>query len=120
MFGTDEAFCRCQEQQLPTVAGSDLTGHGEVHICVDDQSTVYVNGQNVGETTVSQWETTEMFAFEADCSSPTTYAIDGVDNAGVSAIIANFNHCGEVLVTAPHMWKCSTSCDDGWEQVLCD
>lgn len=27
-----------------------------------------------------------------------------------------FNHCGEVLVTAPHMWKCSTTCEDGWEQ----
>ena len=37
MFGTDEAFCRCKEHQLPTTAGSDLTGHGEVHICVDDQ-----------------------------------------------------------------------------------
>ena len=30
-------------------------------------------------------------AFEASCTAPTTYAIDGIDNAGVSAIIANFN-----------------------------
>ena len=54
MFGTDEAFCRCKEHQLPTTAGSDLTGHGEVHICVDHQSIVYVNGENIGETTVAQ------------------------------------------------------------------
>ena len=72
MFGTDEAFCRCKEHQLPTTAGSDLTGHGEVHICVDDQSIVYVNGENIGETTVAQWQSTEMFAFDASCSSPTT------------------------------------------------
>ena len=98
MFGTDEAFCRCKEHQLPTTAGSDLTGHGEVHICVDDQSIVYVNGENIGETTVAQWQSTEMFAFDASCSSPTTYAIDGTDNSGVSAILAAVVQIGRAHV----------------------
>ena len=101
-----------------------LPHRSEVHICVDDQSTVYVNGHNVGETTQDQWQVnglqlqqlpfgipfwlspvyahsacmspcllqdSEMFSFDESCTAPTTYAIDGVDNAGVSAIIANFN-----------------------------
>ena len=71
MFGTDEAFCRCTEGHAGAVAGYGRHGHGQFHIRVDDQSTLYVNGQNVGETTAGQWNEELTFAFTADCRSVT-------------------------------------------------
>lgn len=44
------------------------------------------------------------------------YAVDARGTGGTDAIIANINHCGEVLVTAPQFWKCSDSCPHGWQQ----
>ena len=112
--GTDQAFCRCTEGHL---SNGDAQGRGQFHIRVDDTSTLYVNGQNVGETTPSQWTQTNTFEFTAPCNSPTTYAVDGSDAAGVSAFIADINHCGAEIQTLPNKWKCSTDCPTGWEQV---
>ena len=49
MFGTDEAFCRCTEGHDEGV-GMTTSGHGQFHIRVDDQSTLFVNGKNIGES----------------------------------------------------------------------
>ena len=32
-------------------------------------------------------------------------------------LISTINHCGEVINTGPSRWKCSSSCDSGWEAV---
>ena len=76
-----------------------------------------MNGQNVGETTPSEWTQTNTFGFDAPCDSPTVYAVDGSDAAGVSAFIGDINHCGAEIQTLPNKWKCSTECPAGWEQV---
>ena len=54
---------------------------------------------------------------QADCTSPTVYAIDGSDAAGVSAFIGDINHCGEPIQTNSGKWKCSPDCPDGWTAV---
>jgi hypothetical protein len=112
--GTDRAFCRCTEGHL---SNGDATGRGQFHIRVDDTSTLYVNGQNIGETTPSEWTLTNTFEFQAPCNTPTTYAVDGSDASGVSAFIGDINHCGAEIQTLPAKWKCSTECPDGWEAV---
>ena len=116
MFDTNEVFCRCTEGH-PQPPGLTTAGDGQFHIRVDDQSTLYVNGENVGETTVDQWQQVMTFPFQASCSTPTVYAVDGVDNAGVSAFIGDINHCGEPIQTNAGKWKCSTDCPDGWTGV---
>ena len=60
-------------------------------------STLYVNGKSVGETTSDQWETVLTFPFNADCTTPTTYAFSGENQAGVAAFIGDINHCGEAI-----------------------
>ena len=93
---------------------------GEFH-CFDTQcfspDPAQVNGQNIGETTPSQWTEVGTFEFTAPCDAPTTYAVDGSDAAGVSAFIGDINHCGAAIQTLPNKWKCSTDCPTGWEQV---
>ena len=40
------------------------------------------------------------------------------DGAGVAGLIATINHCGEAANTGPtDRWKCSSTCEDGWEAV---
>ena len=112
---TDEVYCRCVEGHPDNGLTND--GDGQFHIRVDDTSTLYVNGQNVGETEPSQWTQTETFEFNAPCSEPTVYAVDGSDAAGVSAFIGDINHCGQAIQTLPNKWKCSTDCPSGWEMV---
>ena len=63
----------------------------------------------------SRWDQTERFAFTADCATPTTYGFRVPDNAGAAMLIATINHCGEESDTNPSTWKCSSSCDEGWE-----
>ena len=65
---------------------------------------------------VHEQDQTERFAFTAPCSSSTTYGFQVPDGAGVAGLIATINHCGEEANThAGPRWKCSSSCDDGWE-----
>ena len=112
---TDEAYCRCVEGHPDNGLTND--GDGQFHIRVDDTSTLYVDGVNVGETTPSQWSQTETFEFSSACTSPTLYAVDGSDAAGVSAFIADINHCGAEIQTLPNRWKCSSDCPSGWETM---
>lgn len=112
---TDEAYCRCTEGHPDN--GLTYDGDGQFHIRVDDTSTLYVNGQNVGETHPSQWTQVGTFEFNAPCDQTTVYAVDGSDAAGVSAFIGDINHCGQAIQTLPNKWKCSIDCPSGWEQV---
>ena len=112
---TDEAYCRCTEGHPDN--GLTTDGDGQFHIRVDDTSTLYVNGQTIGETHPSQWTEVGTFEFNAPCGQPTVYAVDGSDAAGVSAFIGDINHCGQAIQTLPNKWKCSTDCPTGWEQV---
>ena len=50
MFDTNEVYCRCQEGHTH-MAGTNTAGDGEFHLRVDDQSTLFVNGEQIGETT---------------------------------------------------------------------
>ena len=118
-FGADEAYCRCVEGHQ-AATGSLLDGHGQFHIRVDDTSTLYVNGQQVGETVPDQWQEVVTFEFNQPCTSSTVYAIDGSDAYGVSAFIGDINHCGEEIQTIPTRWRCSTECPDGWELLNFD
>ena len=57
---------------------------------------MYVNGKEVGSTTVDQWDQTERMQIAGDvasCSSQTVYAIDTTDGSGVAGVIATINHC---------------------------
>jgi hypothetical protein len=118
-FDTNEAYCRCTEGHLGS-SGSGLDGSGQFHLRVDDTSSIFVNGKRVGETTARMWREVKSFAFNAPCSSPTVYAVDGSDKAGVSAFIGDINHCGEAIQTLPNRWKCSTKCPNGWEGLNFD
>lgn len=69
MQGTDEAFCRCKEDQLATVTSGDYSGHGEAHI-IAGTSIFYVNGVDRG-TTVPGADThgeVAMLAFDSPCN----------------------------------------------------
>ena len=92
-------------------------GDGQFHVRVDDTSTLYVNGNVVGETQPAQWTEVGTFEFNAPCNQPTVYAVDGSDAAGVSAFIGDINHCGQAIQTLPNKWKCSIECPTGWEAV---
>jgi hypothetical protein len=54
------------------------------------------------------------------CDGPTTYALDTSDELGAAGVIATINHCGEAISTQPARWKCSKTCDDGWEMPSFD
>jgi hypothetical protein len=112
---TNEAYCRCTEGHNDN--GLTTDGDGQFHIRVDDTSTLYVNGQNIGETHPAQWTEVGTFEFNAPCNQPTVYAVDGSDAAGVSAFIGDINHCGQAIQTLPNKWKCSIDCPSGWEAV---
>jgi hypothetical protein len=49
-------------------------------------ATVYVNGEQIGQSTVDQWDETERFAFQAPCDSPTLYAFEVC--AGLGRVVA--------------------------------
>ena len=70
----------------------------------------------VNTTIVFEQDQTERFAFTAPCSSPTTYGFKVPDGAGVAGLIVTINHCGEEANShSGPRWKCSSSCEDGWE-----
>eukprot|EP01051_Picozoa_sp_SAG22_P009513 SAG22_NODE_798_length_7130_cov_4.576732_5_plen_489_part_00 len=68
MFDTNEVFCRCQEGRTAPV-GLTTAGDGQFHIRVDDQSTLYVNGENIGETTQAMWDQVSWKALPFYCAS---------------------------------------------------
>ena len=82
---------------------------GTLKIRVDDQSDVYFNGELLGSTTPSQWTRTESFDFVGTCPAAAmdqyhtgngnVLAFHGIDNAGVSAVIASWDHCGSTATT---------------------
>ena len=41
---------------------SCVPSDGQVHVGADDMVTVYVNGDQIGQSTVDQWDETERFA----------------------------------------------------------
>ena len=118
-FAINEAYCRCSEGHLQP-KGMTTDGFGNFHIRVDDTSRLYVNGKQIGQTTIREWATTLTFDFRAQCDKPTVYAIDGRDKAGVAAVIGDVNHCGEAIQTLPNRWKCSTTCPAGWQSESFD
>eukprot|EP01052_Picozoa_sp_SAG31_P059201 SAG31_NODE_18527_length_633_cov_0.698502_1_plen_137_part_10 len=79
--------------------GSGTTG--SLHIRVDDQSTFYYNGELLGSSDVQQWQTTQTFHIDAPCdgSPHPVLAVHGTDAAGVSAILASWDHCGTTTST---------------------
>ena len=119
LLGTDEAWCRITSGSHDYDDGmyANVEGHdsGQIHVGADDSAILYVNGDRVDETSAGQWDQTERFAFTAPCASPTTYAFKVNDQAGGAMLISTINHCGEVINTGPARWKCSSSCDSGWE-----
>ena len=63
------------------------------------QSTFYYNGALVGESRQGQWRDTQSFHIDAACGTSPVLAIHGTDNAGVSAILASWTHCGATTKT---------------------
>ena len=84
---------------------------GSAFVEVDNYFTLFINNHMVGSG--EHWDQTQAFNFQASCDEPTVYAIHGIDGeaeAGVAGagIIAEFNHCGEVIRTNTK-WKCTAS-----------
>ena len=84
---------------------------GSAFVDVDNAYDLYIDGHLIGSG--SSWDSTDAFNFQASCDTPTVYAIHGVDfeqTAGEAAagMIAEFNHCGEVIRTNTR-WKCIAS-----------
>ena len=105
--GTDEVWCRIvtgshdyDDGMYPQATNG--ASDGQIHIGADDMTTVYVNGDQVGSTTLEQWDSTLRFAFSADCTAPTVYAFEVTDGTGVAGLIATINHCGETSNTMPN------------------
>ena len=119
LLGTDEVWCRIttgsHDYDDGMYAATEGHDNGQMHVGADDSAIIYVNGERIGDTSVDQWDQTERFAFTAPCASPTTYAFEVTDDTGAAMLIATINHCGEVSNTNPARWKCSSSCEDGWE-----
>jgi hypothetical protein len=89
---------------------------GHAHITADNGYVFYVDGLRVGaggsgltpddpRFSPHGWTRTDFFSFEASCETPTAYAIEGVDDSGVAAILAEIEHCGTVTRTSD-AWKC--------------
>jgi hypothetical protein len=121
IMDTQAAWCRIRtgghdyDDGLYSHPGWD---DGQVHLTADDNARIYVNGEQIGETTTDQWSTTVRIPIAGDiasCQSKTVYAIDAQDSAGAAGIIATINHCGESISTQPARWKCNAACPDGWE-----
>ena len=90
---------------------SDDEHMGSAFIVVDNSHQTYVNGKQIGVG--DHWDTTDHFTFQAPCDQPTVYAVHGdrqLSNGGASGagILAEFNHCGEVIKTNTK-WKCMAS-----------
>jgi hypothetical protein len=85
---------------------------GSAFVDVDNEYQLFIDGHLVGSG--SQWDSTDAFTFQASCDTPTVYAIHGIDYetdggvAGGAGMIAEFNHCGEVIRTSTR-WKCIAS-----------
>ena len=114
---TDEAFCRCVEGHNDN--GLTYDGDGQFHIRVDDTSTLYVNGQNVGETTPSMWTETETFEFNAPCDSPTLYAVDGSDAAGGEQLMSPTSCCSHAHEFVILLLIASSGCAEFARRFIC-
>eukprot|EP01052_Picozoa_sp_SAG31_P009328 SAG31_NODE_487_length_14980_cov_9.526376_21_plen_162_part_00 len=84
--------------------------HGIAKIDGDDGYTLYVNEQEVG--TAEDYTRVQAYTFEADCDTPTVYAIDAYDTGGIASVIASVDHCGEKIITSA-AWKCHQFGDAG-------
>lgn len=91
---------------------------GRAHITADNGYVFYVDGERVGAGgqgltpddpaySPNGWTQTDLFSFEASCETPTAFAIEGVDDAGVAAVMAEIEHCGAITRTSDS-WKCGT------------
>jgi hypothetical protein len=89
---------------------------GHAHITADNGYVFYVDGERVGAGgsgltpddpafSPHGWTRTDFFSFEASCETPTAFAIEGVDDAGVAAVLAEIEHCGATTRTSD-AWKC--------------
>lgn len=89
---------------------------GHAHITADNGYVFYVDGVRVGAGgsgltpddpafSPHGWTRTDFFSFEASCETPTAYAIEGVDDSGVAAVLAEIEHCGTTTRTSDG-WKC--------------
>ena len=112
--GINEVWCRFQEGVDQIATGTGLGGYGTAHFSGDDQFVLYVDGKRLGEGTQRQKRLTETFNFRSSCSTPTVFAVNGVDKGGLAAIIGDITHCGESITTIPQRWKCSKTCPFGW------
>ena len=79
--GTDEVWCRIvtgshdYDDGMYSQATNPSDG-GQIHVGADDLVTVYVNGKQVGQSTIEQWDSTERYAFSASCDTPTLYGFE--------------------------------------------
>ena len=78
---------------------------------MDNEYSLYIDGHLIGSG--ASWDSTDAYTFQASCDTPTVYAVHGIDYetvAGVSGagILAEFNHCGEIVRTNTK-WKCTAS-----------
>ena len=92
---------------------------GRVHITSDNGYVLFVNGEKIGTGgaalprtdpahTEDGWVKTDFYQFEASCEIPTAFAIEGVDDGGVAAVLAEIEHCGETTATSDS-WKCGAA-----------
>ena len=96
-------------------SASPASSHGVIHITADNGYILYVNGDRIGAGGSSMgeahgqhntWRHTDAWTFVDQCDTPTTYAIHALDSEGIAAVIGDFTHCGQTVVT-DDSWRCA-------------